>query len=147
MAGNGGLPRVGIIGAGSSGIAALKALLDRGLAAECLECADTIGGNWVYRGLGSACYASLHANTSRARMQYDDLPMADDMPAFPRHDRIRAYFETYVERFGLDEHIHLGRGVAHAEPTGDGGWELTLDDGGSRRYDALLAAHGHYTRP
>src|SRR5947209_625236 len=81
--------RVGVIGAGSSGIAALKALLDRGLEAEAFERADSIGGNWVYGGRGSACYASLHANTSRERMQYADMPMPADMPAFPRHDRIR----------------------------------------------------------
>jgi dimethylaniline monooxygenase (N-oxide forming) len=139
--------RVGVIGAGSSGIAALKALLDRGLEAEALDRADAIGGNWVYQGRGSACYASLHANTSRERMQYADMPMPADMPPFPRHDLIREYFEAYVDRFGLRAHIRLGCGVAHAELPDDEGWALTLDDGRECRYDALVVAHGHYSKP
>jgi dimethylaniline monooxygenase (N-oxide forming) len=149
---NGGLegaapPRVALVGAGSCGIAVLKAMLDAGVAVECFERADTIGGNWVYGGAGSACYATLHANTSRDRMQYADFPMPADMPAFPRHDRVREYFDSYVENFGLREHIRLGCGVAHAQRTPDGAWDVTLDDGDERAFDMLVLAHGHYSRP
>lgn len=138
---------VGIVGAGSSGIAALKALRDAGIDAEALERADAIGGNWAYGGLGSACYRSLHANTSRWRMQFADHPMPDDMPAFPPHRRVREYFESYAERFGLYSHIRFGAGVADARLGEGGGWRLTLDDGTLRHYDALAVAHGHYSRP
>jgi dimethylaniline monooxygenase (N-oxide forming) len=40
------LPTAAVIGAGSSGIAATKALHERGIAVDCYECSDRIGGNW-----------------------------------------------------------------------------------------------------
>jgi cation diffusion facilitator CzcD-associated flavoprotein CzcO len=38
-----------VIGAGSSGIAAAKALHRRGIAFDCFEKSDRVGGNWVYK--------------------------------------------------------------------------------------------------
>jgi cation diffusion facilitator CzcD-associated flavoprotein CzcO len=54
--------KVCIIGAGSSGIAAAKAMKDRDIPFDCFEMSDRVGGNWVLRnrnGLSSA-YRSLH---------------------------------------------------------------------------------------
>lgn len=42
------LPRACIIGAGSSGIAAAKALHERGIPFDCIEKSDRVGGNWVF---------------------------------------------------------------------------------------------------
>ena len=42
------LPRACIIGAGSSGITAAKALADRGIPFDCFEKSDKVGGNWVF---------------------------------------------------------------------------------------------------
>ena len=64
------LPRVCVIGAGSSGIAVAKALHDRTIPFDCYEKSDRVGGNWVFKnknGMSSA-YRSLHINTSRERM-------------------------------------------------------------------------------
>ncbi len=61
------LPRACIIGAGSSGITAAKALRDRGIPFDCCEKSDCIGGNWVFgnkNGL-SAAYRTLHINSFR----------------------------------------------------------------------------------
>ena len=62
---------VGVIGAGGSGVAAATALQRAGLDFEILEARDGVGGSWRYdpEGDGSACYASLVANTSKLRMQ------------------------------------------------------------------------------
>jgi len=59
-----------VIGAGSSGIAAVKALAERGIPVDCFEKSDRAGGNWVYanKNGSSAAYRSLHTNTSRERM-------------------------------------------------------------------------------
>jgi cation diffusion facilitator CzcD-associated flavoprotein CzcO len=37
-----------VIGAGSSGIAAPKALAEREIPVECFEKSDCVGGNWVF---------------------------------------------------------------------------------------------------
>lgn len=139
-----------MIGAGSSGIAALKGLAERGIAVDCFEKSDRVGGNWVFanrNGMSSA-YRSLHTNTSRERMAYSDFPMPRSYPDFPHHTQIASYFADYVKHFGLDSRISFETGVELAvrEPS-DGVWTVTLDSGETRRYDALLVANGHHWDP
>jgi cation diffusion facilitator CzcD-associated flavoprotein CzcO len=68
------LPTVCVIGAGSSGIAAAKALHERGVPFDCFEKGDRVGGNWVFQNKNgmSSSYRGLHINTSRDRMEYSD---------------------------------------------------------------------------
>ena len=145
----GSLPRACVIGAGSSGIAAIKALADRGIPFDCFEKSDRVGGNWVLgnrNGMSSA-YSTLHINTSRERMEYADFPMPKSYPDFPRHDQIARYFEAYTEHFGLRERIAFETGVTHVRRREDGVWEVDLDSGERRSYDALLVANGHHWDP
>ncbi len=140
------LPSVCVIGAGSSGIAAAKALHDRGIGFDCFEKSDRIGGNWVFgnrNGMSSA-YRSLHINTSRERMEYSDFPMPRDYPDFPHHTQIARYFDAYVDHFGFRDRITFETGVEHAAGNEDGTWEVTLDTGQVRGYDMLLVANGHH---
>jgi dimethylaniline monooxygenase (N-oxide forming) len=138
-----------VIGAGSSGIAAVKALHERGIPVECFEKSDRVGGNWVFankNGMSSA-YRSLHANTSRERMEYSDFPMPDSYPDFPHHTQIAQYFSDYVSHFGLADSITFETGVERAVRGPDGVWTVGLDSGDTRRYDALLVANGHHWDP
>jgi dimethylaniline monooxygenase (N-oxide forming) len=143
------LPSVCIIGAGSSGIAAAKALHARGIAFDCIEKSDRVGGNWVFgnrNGMSSA-YRSLHINTSRERMEFSDFPMPTWYPDFPHHSHIAAYFDAYVDHFGFRDRIHFETAVERAERGADGVWSITLDTGQTRRYDALVVANGHHWDP
>jgi cation diffusion facilitator CzcD-associated flavoprotein CzcO len=143
------LPTVCVIGAGSSGIAAAKALHERGIPFDCFEKSDRVGGNWVFgntNGMSSA-YRSLHINTSRERMEYSDFPMPKWYPDFPHHSHIAAYFEDYVEHFGFRDRIVFGTGVQRAQRGDDGVWTITLDTGETRRYDAVVVANGHHWNP
>jgi dimethylaniline monooxygenase (N-oxide forming) len=138
-----------VIGAGSSGIAAAKALHEAGIPFDCFEKSDRVGGNWVFankNGMSSA-YRSLHINTSRERMEFSDFPMPRDYPDFPHHVQIAAYFDAYVDRFGLRDRITFETGVAQAERDADGVWTVALDTGQTRRYDALVIANGHHWDP
>jgi dimethylaniline monooxygenase (N-oxide forming) len=155
MSATGAVSRACIIGAGSSGITAAKALADRGIPFDCFESSDKVGGNWVFgnRNGMSSSYSTLHINTSRERMEYADFPMPVSYPDFPRHDQIARYFDDYVEHFGLRERISFDTSVEHARPCEDGGWEVTIEGDGAvggretRRYDALLVANGHHWSP
>ncbi|MGZ4231830.1 MAG: flavin-containing monooxygenase [Solirubrobacteraceae bacterium] len=143
------LPSVCVIGAGSSGIAAAKALHERGIPFDCFEKSDQVGGNWVFgnrNGMSSA-YRSLHINTSRERMEYSDFPMPKSYPDFPHHTHIAEYFNDYVDRFGVRERIVFETGVEHARRGDDGVWAVTLDTGETRAYDALAVANGHHWDP
>ena len=147
--GAGGLPRACIIGAGSSGIATAKALLDRGVPFDCFEKSDQVGGNWVFgnRNGMSAAYRDLFINVSRERMAYADFPMPSSYPDFPHHTHIKEYFDNYVDHFGLREHITFETGVEHARKREDGLWEIKLDTGEAREYEALIVANGHHWDP
>ena len=142
-------PTAAIIGAGSSGIAAAKALHERGIAFTCFEASDRVGGNWVFgnRNGMSAAYRDLHINTSRDRMEYSDFPMPKSYPDYPHHTQIAAYFDSYVDHFGLRDRIRFQTSVERAERGPQGGWTLTLHDGSVERFDALLVANGHHWNP
>jgi len=142
--------RACIVGAGSSGIATVKALADAGIDFDCFEKGDRVGGNWVYgntNGMSSA-YEGLYINTSRDRMQYADYPMPREYPDFPHHTQIARYFEEYVDRFGLRSKITFGTGVAKAMLEGGarGKWRVRVEGAvnDERTYDFLLVANGHH---
>jgi cation diffusion facilitator CzcD-associated flavoprotein CzcO len=140
------LPTVCVIGAGSSGIAAVKALDERGFELDCFEASDRVGGLWVYKNSNgmSAAYRSLHINTSRARMEYAEFPMPATYPDFPHHTQIAEYFDAYVDHFGFRDRITFDTRVTRAERLADGRWEVSTDRGDTRSYDALVVANGHH---
>jgi dimethylaniline monooxygenase (N-oxide forming) len=139
------LPSVCVIGAGSSGIAAAKALHQRGFDFDCFEGSDRVGGNWVFKNSNgvSSAYRSLHINTSRERMEFSDFPMPKSYPDFPHHTHIARYFDDYVDHFGFRDRITFRTRVEHVERDG-AGWRVTLDNGEVRGYDALVVANGHH---
>ncbi len=143
------LPTVAIIGAGSSGIAAAKALHERGIEVDCFEASDRVGGNWVFDNANgmSAAYRDLHINTSRDRMQYSDFPMGRELPDFPHHTQIAAYFDAYVDHFGFRDRIRFETVVRRAELRDNALWELTDQHDVTRAYDMLLVANGHHWDP
>jgi dimethylaniline monooxygenase (N-oxide forming) len=140
------LARVCVIGAGSSGITTVKALHERGIPFDCFEKSDRVGGNWVFENANgmSAAYRDLFINTSRPRMEYSDFPMPASYPDFPHHTQIAAYFEEYVDHFGLRELITFETGVQHAARDEQGTWTVELDTGERHRYEALVVANGHH---
>ena len=76
-----------IIGAGSSGMTAAKALQARDVSFEGFEIGSDIGGMWRYEndnGLSSA-YRSLHIDTSRGNLGYPDHPIPETYPDFLSH--------------------------------------------------------------
>lgn len=144
--------RVAVVGAGPSGIAALKALLAEGHDAVAFEQSDRIGGNWVFRpeASHSSVYETTHIISSRRWSSFEDFPMPEDYPDYPSHAQVLAYFEAYAARFGLAPHVRLRTRVARAERCATGGWILTLaGEAGpaTERFDALLVANGHHWAP
>jgi dimethylaniline monooxygenase (N-oxide forming) len=144
--------KVCIIGAGSSGIAAAQVLDARGIPFDCFEKGSHVGGNWRYEndnGMSSA-YRSLHINTSRRVMAFDSLPMPDHYPDYPDHFQMAAYFDEFVDHFGLRDKISFRTEVVSVEPA-DGAWAVTTEgeQGGRQtsRYRAVLIANGHHWNP
>ncbi len=143
------LPRVCVIGAGSSGIAASKQLHAHGFPFDTYEKASEVGGLWNFgHDAGhNAAYRSLHINTSKQIMEFSDFPMPESYPDYPGHEEIAEYFAEYIDHFGFAEKVKLRTAVEHACRRDDGIWEIILDDGTKREYDALIVANGHHWNP
>jgi hypothetical protein len=148
-----------VIGAGGSGLAAIKNLKEYGFGVDCYERETSVGGAWNWRHDRSPVYASTHLISSKPFTQYPDFPMPDDWPDYPHHSQLLGYFERYAEHFGLGEHIWFGTEVVKIEPAPDGPddrapkWDVTVH--GSRggyaprtmRYAAVVVANGHNWSP
>ncbi len=158
-------PLVCIIGAGSSGITAAQVLQARGVAFDCFEAGSDTGGNWRYQndnGMSSA-YESLHINTSRQLMEYAAYPMPESLPDYPSHRQIAAYFDDFVDHFGLREKITFRTEVTRVEPLSanpaPGGerphprarWAVTFRtqdrEPETRYYEDVVVANGHHWDP
>jgi dimethylaniline monooxygenase (N-oxide forming) len=143
------MKQVCIIGAGSSGITAIKALKDQNISFDCYEKGSQIGGVWRFNndnGVSSA-YRSLHINTNRKVMAYQDFPMPDHYPMFPHHSNIITYFENYVEKFDLQKHIIFNTSVEKVVQNADETFTLTLNTGATENYEYIIVANGHHWHP
>lgn len=142
-------PRVCIIGAGVAGISMAKALADKNIPFECYEARDELGGIWAYDSEGehTSTWANLNMNTPKGLYQFADMPMPADYPDFPSRQQVKDYLESYVDKNDLRKNIHLCRRVLRAERAKDGKWDITLEDGVTRRFDALAIANGHHNQP
>jgi hypothetical protein len=135
--------RIAIVGAGPSGLAALRTLSGAGFDAIAFERRARIGGVWSLDDRPTAAYRSLHLITSKARTEFAELPMPDGTPDYPSRDAVASYMEDYATRFGLHERIRLGAGVRCARRFDEGGWEIEIENGEVERADALVVANGH----
>ncbi len=145
--------RIAVIGAGPSGITAVKNLLDQGFRdIVCLDRNDAVGGNWLYRpdSSHSSVFETTHIISSKTLSEYHDFPMPADYPDYPSHQQLAHYFQAYARHFGVEPYVRFGTEVLSAEPVADDSWELTIEQHGvceTLSVDALVVANGHHWRP
>jgi cation diffusion facilitator CzcD-associated flavoprotein CzcO len=141
--------KICIIGAGCSGFTVAKRLKQAGLAYDQFEASDDIGGNWYHNNPNgmSACYQSLHIDTSKYRLAFEDFPVPADWPDFPHHSLMLSYFRDYVAHFGLRENITVNTRVEDVARDAAGSYQVTLSNGESRQYRAVVVANGHHWDP
>jgi cation diffusion facilitator CzcD-associated flavoprotein CzcO len=134
--------KVCIIGAGCSGFTMAKRLKDHGIAYDCFEKSDNIGGNWYYNNPNgvSSCYQSLHIDTSKWRLAFEDYPVPETWPDFPHHAQLLQYFHDYVDHFDLRRTITFNTSVTDVADLPGGRWRVTLSSGETRDYDAVITA-------
>ena len=105
--------RVAIVGAGVSGLAACKHLLERGFNSPVpvvFESGAVVGGVWA------RVPDSTALQTPRPMYQYSDFPWPDAVTdVFPGHRQVMAYLDAYARRFGVMDCVRFRRRVLGME--------------------------------
>jgi thioredoxin reductase len=146
------IKKVCVIGAGPSGIAAAKNLLDEGLHVTVYDYGKEVGGNWVFTEdeSHSSVFETTHIISSKTLSQYDDFPMPADYPDYPSHRHLAAYFQGYARHFGLYPLIQFQTLVKNCQLTEGGLWAVTTVKNGNENteiFDALVVCNGHHWQP
>jgi hypothetical protein len=137
-----------VVGAGPSGLTALKNLRAAGIDAECLEREDDVGGNWYFGSAASAVFASTRLISSKSLTEYTDYPMPRHWPAYPDRTQCLEYLRGYAAHFGLRPHIRTGAAVERIEPAGEaGGWVVHVQGCAPAAYAGVVIATGHNRLP
>lgn len=148
---------IAIIGAGSSGIAAAKNLIQAGFENVTLfEQSGRVGGNWVYtQGVEhSSVYETTHIITSKHHSAYLDFPMPDHYPDYPSHWLMAEYLENYAREFGVYDKVRFYTRVQHITRNSDGKWVIDFRDARDESapveqatFDVLVVSNGHHWNP
>jgi hypothetical protein len=138
-----------VIGAGPSGLTALKNLRAAGVPTECLEREDDVGGNWYFGSAASSVFESTRLISSKSLTQYTDYPMPRDWPAYPDHRQCLSYLRSYARHFGLVPHVRTHSEVERIEPAGGpaGGWTVHVRGRAPATYAGVVIASGHNREP
>ena len=142
-----------VVGAGPSGLVAVKNLRECGFGVDCYERETGVGGGWNWRHDRSPVYGSAHLISSKPFTQYPDFPMPDDWPDYPHHSQVLSYLERYADHFDLRPHIWFGTEVVKVEPADGMRWDVTTRSTGgygaerTHRYAAVVVANGHNWSP
>ncbi|KAG9466621.1 hypothetical protein GDO78_016353 [Eleutherodactylus coqui] len=150
--------KVAVIGAGSSGLPAIKCCLDEGLEPTCFESSDDIGGLWRFtkepEEARASIYKSVIINTSKEMMCYSDYPMPEEYPNYMHNSKVLEYFYQYAEQFQLRKYIKFKTSVCSIRKRPDfattGQWDVTTEHEGKQEtqvFDAILVCTGHHTSP
>ncbi|KAJ1172150.1 hypothetical protein NDU88_004000 [Pleurodeles waltl] len=149
---------VAVIGAGISGLAALKCCLEVDLDATCFEGSDDLGGLWnfkeeVVEGRASI-YRTVFTNACREMMSYPDFPIPEDYPNYLHNSLFLKYLHLYAQHFNLQRHIKFKTMVVSVRKRPDysvsGQWEVVTEKDGKQEslvFDTVMVCTGHHVYP
>ncbi|KAG8556238.1 hypothetical protein GDO81_017979 [Engystomops pustulosus] len=149
---------VAVIGAGASGLTAIKCCLDEGLEPTCFEKSDDIGGLWRYKDQSederASIYKSVIINTSKEMMCFSDYPIPEHFPNYMHNSKIMEYFRMYAKNFNLLSHVRFKTTVSSIKRSPNfattGQWIITTEKEGNQEialFDAVMICTGHHTFP
>jgi dimethylaniline monooxygenase (N-oxide forming) len=138
--------RVAVIGAGASGIATAKCLLEDGHEPTVFERSDQVGGVWVFNNSQGRAFSTVHFQHSKYVSVFSDYPMSLESSEFPHHAEVLEYLNEYVDHFEIRKHIKFNTTVEKVVKTNDG-WDVTISYTGGQstfNFDAIAICSGIY---
>ena len=148
------MKKVAVIGAGPSGITAIKNLKEKGFDVIGFERCSGVGGNWRYDDPSghSSVFETTHIISSKYTSYYEDFPLPKTSSDYPSHKELLSYFNEYSEHFGIKKHIQFNAEVIKCEQEDNGRWiiewkHLNTDLINVQKFDALVVCNGHHHEP
>ncbi|KAG7448693.1 FAD/NAD(P)-binding domain-containing protein, partial [Guyanagaster necrorhizus] len=149
-----------IIGAGPTGLATLKTVLDTeqfksgNYKPTVFEARDQVGGVWQPsepvddQPPLSALYDSLTTNIPHPVMSFTSLPFPPSTPLYPVARVVEDYLQAYAKHFGLNTHIRLGTSVVALQFDSESSkWKVKLSTKETLDFDWVIVCSGHYSKP
>ncbi len=141
------MKKVGIIGAGISGLATAKAFIGKGYSVTLIEKAASIGGVWEQ----SRSYLNVTTQTTRDEYAYSDFPMPNDYPLWPSGVQVQSYLENYAANFNITGFIRFNTQVTSLRYN-HGLWHMSINDRSSNTsttlaFDFVAICTGTFHKP
>lgn len=152
--------KVCVIGAGGSGLIAIKHSLDFGCEVIAFEQGDNVGGLWNFTEeteldkngieVHSSMYENLTTNLPIEIMCYPHHPFRAQKKSYVPSEEILRYYENFADNLQLRKHIMFEHQVIRVHPLSeDGSWEVMVKDVKSNEFtrycfDAVLVCIGHF---
>lgn len=148
------MKKVAIIGAGPSGITAIKNFADQGFEVTAFDRCEGVGGNWRFNDPSghSSVFETTHLISSKYTSFYEDFPLPDSTPDYPSHEELLSYFNAYADHFDIRKLIKFNTEVTNCKKIDGDRWEVEWNTLGSDEknigeYDALVVCNGHHHKP
>jgi len=134
--------KVGVIGAGVSGLQMARSLLAHGYEVTVFDKAPNVGGLWREN------YHSYGVQVPKQLYEFPDFPFKTvPWGEFPTGEQTQQYICAFADHYKLMPHIRLNTPVvALKERTGQKGWVFQLGEGGSEEFDFAVVATGLYSQ-
>lgn len=144
--------RVCVIGAGPSGISAIKNIRDQGIDVLAYDLNSDVGGNWIFteNESHSSVFETTHIISSKTLSAYADFPFDSSVADYPSHEELRHYFQAYSKAFDLYPHIQFNTLVKHCQLLENGLWEVTIVQNKHESksiFSDLVVCNGHHWQP
>ena len=141
------MKKVGIIGAGISGLATAKVFLRKGYEVTLIEKGSAIGGVWE----PARSYLGVATQTTRDEYAYSDFPMPEDYPLWPSGAQVQSYLVNYAIHFGITRFIRFNTQVVHLRYA-HGNWlmeilDLKSKDTATLEFDFVAVCTGTFHKP
>ncbi|KAL1427559.1 hypothetical protein MTO96_017261 [Rhipicephalus appendiculatus] len=149
-----------VVGAGPSGLACARQMLDYGFHVVLHERSSELGGLWVYHDYDVEGRASVMRttimNTSKEMSASSDFPPPKDLPNFMHNTEMLNYFRSYADHFGVTKHVKTRHDVVQVTPATDyektGRWDVLVRDletntDHTETFDAVAVCVGHHVYP
>ena len=118
--------RVCVIGAGPSGISAIKNIREKGIEVVAYDYNHDVGGNWIYseKESHSSVFETTHIISSKTLSEYADFPFSPEVADYPSHEELRNYFQSYAKHFDLYSCIEFNTLVKSCRLVDNHKWEI-----------------------